>query len=225
MRPFLLDKVFLEYGARTRPKQFSAATDEQYVTFFRTPLIRTPVTRTPIRYALALCLLAMFGVQGSMAQSDSGISVYTLGAGDRIDITVFGEEDLSMEVLLNDAGSFSYPFLGELNVKGLTISQLESLIIEGLKGPYLIDPKISVSIVQYRRFFVRGEVNKPGGFPYEPGMTLQKAVSLAEGFTDRASRSKFYIVSDTSEDEERRLAKLNTLIRPGDIVTIEESFF
>ncbi len=176
-----------------------------------------------------LLLLAAFAVLCSVtsahAQDEVGVSAYALGAGDRVSITVFGEDDLSVEALLNDAGSFSYPFLGELNARGLTVSQLENEIIGGLKGPYLVDPKVSVTILEYRRFFVRGEVNKPGGFPYEPGMTLQKAVSLAEGFTDRASRSKFYIVSDNAEEEERRLAKLNTLIRPGDIITIEESFF
>jgi polysaccharide export outer membrane protein len=159
------------------------------------------------------------------AFAQTGLSSYQLGAGDRVAITVFGEQDLSVETLLNDAGSFSYPFLGELKVKGLTVGQLEELIISGLKGPYLVDPKVSVSIVGYRRFYVRGEVNKPGGFPYEPGMTVQKAVSLAEGFTDRASRSKFFIVSDSDVDGDPRPAKLNTLISPGDILTIEESFF
>jgi polysaccharide export outer membrane protein len=154
-----------------------------------------------------------------------GLSSYTLGAGDRIAIKVFGEDDLSIEVLLNDAGSFSYPFLGELNAKGLTVGQLEVLVVDGLKGPYLIDPKVSVTIVDYRRFYIRGEVNKPGGFPFEPGMTVEKAVSLAEGFTDRASRSKFYIVSDSDPDAEPRLARLSTTIQPGDILTIEESFF
>jgi protein involved in polysaccharide export with SLBB domain len=94
-----------------------------------------------------------------------------------------------------------------------------------LKGPYLVDPKVSVTILEYRRFYVRGAVEKPGGFPFEPGMTLQKAVSLAEGFTDRASRSKFYIASDNDETDEPRLATLNTVIQPGDIITIEESFF
>ncbi len=176
------------------------------------------------RFILAILLL--YSVTAiPIAHSQTGLSSYTLGAGDRVAIKVFGEDDLSLEALLNDAGSFSYPFLGELNAKGLTVSQLETLIIDGLRGPYLVDPKVSVTIVEYRRFYVRGEVNKPGGFPYEPGMTVQKAVSLAEGFTDRASRSKFYIVSDNEAQEEPRLAKLNTLIRPGDIVTIEESFF
>ena len=126
---------------------------------------------------------------------------------------------------LNDAGSFSYPFLGELMAKGLTVSQLQQLIDDGLRGPYLVDPKVSVTIVEYRRFFVNGEVKSPGGFPFEPGMTLRKAISLAGGFTDRASRSKFTVLSDTDEAGEPIQAELNTSIRPGDIITVEESFF
>ncbi|MEP5764902.1 MAG: polysaccharide biosynthesis/export family protein [Halieaceae bacterium] len=179
---------------------------------------------TELRSLVVVLLFALLVPQQAHAQL-TGLSSYSLGAGDRIYIQVYGEEELSVEALLNDAGSFSYPFLGELNAKGLTVSQLEGLIIDGLKGPYLVDPKVSVTIMEYRRFYVRGEVKKPGGFPYEPGMTLQKAVSLAEGFTDRASRTKFYIASDNDETDEPRLAKLNTLIKPGDIITIEESFF
>ncbi len=174
---------------------------------------------------IVLFLIIGLGFLPLVQAHATGLSSYSLGAGDHIYIQVFGEKDLSVEAMLNDAGSFSYPFLGELNVNGLTVSQLEELIIDGLKGPYLVDPEVSVTILQYRRFYVRGEVEKPGGFPYEPGMTLQKAVSLAEGFTDRASRSKFYIVSDNADPDEPQLATLNTLIKPGDIITIEESFF
>jgi protein involved in polysaccharide export with SLBB domain len=159
--------------------------------------LRLFVRNIALFLTLGLCFVPL-------ASAQSGLSSYTLGAGDQVFIKVYGEEDLSVEALLNDAGSFSYPFLGELRVKGLTVSQLQDLIVDGLKGPYLVDPKVSVTILQYRRFYVRGEVEKSGGFPYEPGMTLQKAVSLAEGFTDRASRSKFYIVSDNDESDEPR---------------------
>ena len=174
---------------------------------------------------IVLFLMMSLGFLDLVQAQVSGLSSYSLSVGDRIYIQVFGEKDLSVEALLNDAGSFSYPFLGELNVKGLTVSQLEQLIIDGLKGPYLVDPQVSVTILQYRRFYVRGEVKGPGGFPYEPGMSLQKAVSLAGGFTDRASRSKFFIAADNDDADEPQLATLNTLIKPGDIITIEESFF
>lgn len=170
---------------------------------------------------LTLCLL----YPQSLAAQGTGVSSYALGAGDQIAISVFGEEDLSMEIMLNDAGSFSYPFLGELMARGLTVSQLQQLIVDGLKGPYLIDPKVSVTINEYRRFFVNGEVKSPGGFPFEPGLTLRKAISIAGGFTDRASRSKFTIISDTDASGEPQRAELSAAVRPGDIITVEESFF
>ncbi len=161
----------------------------------------------------------------SVASDKTGLSVYTLGAGDTIRVTVFGEEDLSLETILNDAGSLSYPFLGELAIKGLTVSQLERLITSGLKGPYLIDPRVSVSIIEYRQFYVNGEVEEPGGFSFQPGMTLRKAVSLAGGFSERASKSKFFIISDDDPSMAPRSSKLEAAISPGDIIIIEQSFF
>ncbi len=176
-------------------------------------------------FAPILTLLLCLVHPSASSAPSTGVSSYALGAGDQIAISVFGEEDLSMEIMLNDAGSFSYPFLGELMARGLTVSQLQQLIVNGLKGPYLIDPKVSVTIVEYRRFFVNGEVKSPGGFPFEPGLTLRKAISIAGGFTDRASRSKFTVISDTDASGEPQQAGLSDAVRPGDIITVEESFF
>jgi polysaccharide biosynthesis/export protein VpsN len=170
-----------------------------------------------------LCLAAMHVT--AQTTVEGGVSSYALGSGDKIKITVFGEDDLSLETMLNDAGSFSYPFIGGLSVKGKTVSELQNMIISGLKGPYLIDPNVNVTIVEYRRFFVNGEVENPGGFAFVPGLSLRKAVSMAGGFTDRASKSKFFIISDSSNSDEPELATLDTSIKPGDIITIEESFF
>ena len=74
------------------------------------------------------------------------------------------------------------PFLGEIEVRGKTVGELERIITEGLRGDYLISPRVNVTIKEYRKFFVRGEVNKPGGFSFEPGLTLEKAIALAGGF-------------------------------------------
>ena len=155
------------------------------------------------------------------------LSDYRLGSGDKIKIQVFGEDDLGMEVRLSDAGTISYPFMGEIQVKGLTVGQLENHLIAGLKPDYLIDPKVSVSIVEYRRFYIHGEVKNPGGIPYLPGLTLRKAIALAGGFTERASRSKIYVVHDGMGDlsDKSLLIGLGDQILPGDIITVEQSFF
>lgn len=154
------------------------------------------------------------------------LSEYKLGSGDQIRIQVFGEEDLGMEVRLSDAGTISYPFLGEIQVQGLTVGQLETSVINGLQPDYLIDPKVSVSILEYRQFYIHGEVSKPGGFPYLPGLTLRKAIALAGGFTERASKTKISVIHDGDEviKKSSRIA-LGDDVAPGDIITVEQSFF
>lgn len=148
---------------------------------------------------------------------------YRLGAGDHVEIRVYGEDDLTVSTRLGDSGVISYPFLGSIVAKGLTVSELEQLIVKGLKGPYLIDPIVSVNIVEYRPFFLNGEVNKPGAIPFQPGITLRKAIAMAGGFTERANRSGGDVLR-APEIKVRAIA-LDEQIKPGDIVTIRQSFF
>ncbi|MCP8690028.1 polysaccharide biosynthesis/export family protein [Marinobacterium sedimentorum] len=151
---------------------------------------------------------------------------YSLGSGDVISINVFGEADLSLDkVRLNDTGKFSYPFLGDIDAAGKTASQLEQQLVSGLKGDYLVAPRVSVRILEYRDFFVNGEVKSPGGYPFKPGLTLRKAIALAGGFTERASKSKLSVIRDLDADRTPQPASLETRIMPGDLITIEQSFF
>ncbi len=175
-------------------------------------------------FFLLICFFCFSGVVS--AQGSARISDYALGSGDKIRITVFGEEDLSMEVTLSDAGTISYPFLGEIDVLGRTIGGLSQYITEGLLDGYLISPNVSVTVLEYRPFYIHGEVETPGGYPYQPGLTLQQAVALAGGFTERASRSKFMLLEEGAEDESEEVTvRLTSPVGPGDTVTIEESFF
>jgi protein involved in polysaccharide export with SLBB domain len=172
---------------------------------------------------ISLFLLAvLFPLAGIAAET---LSDYRLGSGDRIQIQVFDEPDLSMEVRLSDAGTISYPFLGEVRVSGNTVSQLEAQIVGGLKGDYLVDPKVNVSVVEYRPFYINGEVEDPGGYPYQPGLTLRKAIALAGGFTERASKSKINVLSEGAIDGRQRQIGMDVMLNPGDIVTVEQSFF
>ena len=149
---------------------------------------------------------------------------YQLGSGDMIRIQVYGEDDLTLEARITDTGTISYPFLGQVKVTGRTLGQLQNQITAGLQGDYLLDPKVSVTILDYRQFYVNGEVKRPGGFAFKPGLTVHKAISLAGGMTERASTNKISIISES--DPSRKLpADLNTRVHPGDIITIEQSFF
>ena len=150
---------------------------------------------------------------------------YKLGAGDKIKIQVFGEDDLTVESLVGEAGMISYPFLGEIKVRGLTLSGLEKYITDRLKGPYLIDPEVTVSILDYRQFYVNGHVEKPGGFSFQPGMTVRKAISLAGGFEERANKDKIFVVHGDDPNGAQLPIGLEDMIQPGDIVTVERSFF
>ena len=155
----------------------------------------------------------------------TNVSDYRLGAGDKLGITVFNEKELSMDVRLSDAGSFLYPFLGEVIAKNKTIGDVQSLLTSQLKDGYLVDPKVYVSILEYRPFFVNGEVGRPGGFPYQPGLTIRKAISLAGGLTARASPTKIYVIHENDPTGVPRLTTLNAVLLPGDIVTVDQSFF
>jgi len=172
-------------------------------------------------------LLAIAISTGAVAaEGRETLSTYRLGSGDVISIYVLGEDDLKREkVRLNDAGTIQYPVLGEVRVLGLTIGGLEHRITNGLKGRYLIDPQVVVNIEEYRPFFINGEVGRPGGYPYVPGLTLLKAVTIAGGFKDRASKSRMWVIREGDKAQKREKVDLNATIYPGDIVTIEESFF
>ncbi|WP_081700272.1 polysaccharide biosynthesis/export family protein [Azonexus hydrophilus] len=156
----------------------------------------------------------------------TGLSNYRLSSGDVLTVRVLGEEDLSKEkVRLTDAGTVSLPAIGEVRAFGLTIGELERTVEDALRGRYLVNPKVSVSIDEYRPFYINGMVEKPGGYPYQPGLTIRKAASLAGGFRERASLTKIYIIRERDVTQRSQRVDLNTLVFPGDIVTVDESFF
>jgi len=128
-------------------------------------------------------------------------------------------------VRLSDAGTLAFPLLGEVRAQGMTIGMLNDYLTERLKHDYLVNPQVYVSILEYRQFFVNGEVNKPGGLPFQPGLTVRKAIALAGGFTPRASYTKIFIIHEDDPFGRPRPVNLDTFLRPGDILTIEQSFF
>jgi protein involved in polysaccharide export with SLBB domain len=171
----------------------------------------------------SLVLLLWFAAPAALAQPTD--SDYKLGPGDRIIIKVFGEEDLSMDVRLNDTGRLNYPFLGELVVQGLTVAELEQLITRGLKDSYLRDPTVTVLIAEYRPFFVNGEVQKPGAFPYQAKLTVEQAIALGGGFTQRASHSRIDVIRANDPQHKAVRVELTDPVFPGDIITVKQSIF
>lgn len=169
-------------------------------------------------------LVAFFLIFCASVSGAQSLSEYRLGSGDVLSINVFGEQNLSFEdIIVSDAGTIIYPFLGELEVGGLAIGEMSDMLTEQLLDGWLISPSVNVRVIKYRDFYIRGEVNSPGGYAYQPGITLQQAVALAGGFTERASNNKFEVQSEGADDNVR--AEIDSAISPGDTIIIEESFF
>lgn len=152
-------------------------------------------------------------------------NTYRLSPGDTINITVFGEPDLTLDVVLNASGTFNYSYLGSLNILNKTLAEVQTLITEGLKDGFLIDPKVSVTMDSFREVFIGGEVELGGNFPYQPGLTVGKAVVLARGFTERASRNNIFVVSEGAESSKPIKVSLDYVLKPGDVVTVQRRFF
>jgi polysaccharide export outer membrane protein len=151
-------------------------------------------------------------------------TMYTLGSGDRLKITVFGENDLSGEFQVDGSGNISFPLIGEVQVKGLSLRQLEQRLVESFKDGYLIDPKVSLEVLNYRPFYILGEVNNPGKYEYISGINLYNAVAMAGGYTHRARQNSAEITRSSSEIKIED-ADHSTVILPGDIINIRQRFF
>ena len=177
------------------------------------------------RWILRSILFFLLSLAAAAAFAKPTDSDYRLGPGDRIIIKVFGEEDLSMDFRLNDTGRLNYPFLGEIIVEGRTVAELEQLITGGLKDTYLINPAVTVSIAEYRPFYLYGEVHTPGGIPYQPRLTVERAIALGGGFTERASRSKIEVIRASDPKHKAVSVELSDPVFPGDIITVKQSFF
>jgi polysaccharide export outer membrane protein len=153
------------------------------------------------------------------------VAGYKLGPGDRVRLTVFRHTDLSGEFQLDGGGHFAMPLVGEIQGGGLNSRQLEDTIETRLKdGGYLINPQVSIEVLNYRPFYIIGEINNPGSYQYVNGMTVINAVALAGGFTYRADQGDIMINRGGSSGAEVEAA-LDTEVLPGDIINVTERFF
>ncbi|MEM9723949.1 MAG: polysaccharide biosynthesis/export family protein [Pseudomonadota bacterium] len=154
----------------------------------------------------------------------SATETYKLGAGDRLKIVVFGEEDLSGELEVDGAGTIAMPLIGTVNAGGKSVRELEARIVAKMKDGYLIDPQVSIEVLNYRPFYIIGEVQTPGEYPYRAGMTVINAVGIAGGFTFRADEDDIEI-SRGGTDARPNRASRETIVSPGDVVRVNERFF
>ena len=157
---------------------------------------------------------------------DEASSAYSLGPGDEVRVITVGEDSLSGDFRVNDAGNIAMPMLGALKAAGASTSQLgDEIESEAKTRSILRDPQVSVEVTNYRPIFVLGEVSKPGQYPYQPGMTVLTAVTVAGGFTYRAIEDYASIVRSTGKSSVEGKVQRQSFVKPGDVVTIYERHF
>ena len=150
---------------------------------------------------------------------------YHLGSGDQLRIIVFGEEDLSGEFVVDGGGQVSLPLVGEVSAQGKTVREFQRAVAEKLKEGYLTDPRVSAEVLNFRPFYILGEVKSPGEYPYLSGLSVMNAVATAEGFTYRADTRKVYIKRAGEVGEHAYTLTTETPVQPGDTIRIGERFF
>ena len=122
------------------------------------------------------------------ASSGPQPSSYRLGADDKLRVIVFGETGLSGDFMISDTGEVAFPLVGAIHAAGLTVQEFEDALRQRLSDGYLKDPRVSAEVETYRPFYILGEVQKPGEYPYVSGLTVMNAVATAGGFNYRANK-------------------------------------
>lgn len=150
---------------------------------------------------------------------------YRLGAGDRLRLQVFGQNELSQEYLISDSGMINLPLIGSVEAEGQSLQALEEEIARQLRNGILVDPNVTAEIVAYRPFFILGETKAPGQYPYVPRMTVLTAVSMSGGFTFRADQDQVSITRYVDGQMAEFRADPLAYVAPGDVINVYERYF
>jgi len=163
----------------------------------------------------------------ALAPPASGDEPYLLGPGDKVRVTVFGQPTLTGEYTVTGAGDIAFPLVGNVPARGGTVEKFQEVLRARLAAGYLDDPRVSAEIIDYRPYYILGEVTTPGKYPFSIGLTLEQAVAAAGGFTYRANTHMIYVKRALSTQEWlvdlRKQAAYP--VRPGDTIRIGERFF
>lgn len=173
----------------------------------------------------ALIALAVLFVLALKPASAADAPAYKLGPGDKVRVTVFNEKDLSGDFDVNDQGDIALPLIGQVKVAGRTISDVEGLITQRYGKDYLVDPRVNVEVLNYRPFFILGEVKNPGSYAYVSGMTVINAVALAGGYTNRANKGHVLIKHGNDPQVGEQQVQEDSPVLPGDVIRVPERFF
>jgi len=150
---------------------------------------------------------------------------YKLGSGDRVRVTVYGEEDLSGEFQVDSAGYIRLPLIGQVEASGHSAYQLEGSVEASLENGYLKNPRVNIEVTTYRPFYIIGQVNRPGQYAYVSNMSALDAIGLAGGFTDHAVESIVHIRHEGEAKEHDVAPNEAVKVRPGDVIRVDQTLF
>ena len=165
------------------------------------------------------------GPPGAPGVPANPYGVYRLDSGDRLRVIVFGQDNLSRVYNVDTSGDISLPLIGSVRARGLSTVQLGLDIEAELRRKYIKDPKVSVEVDVYRPFFILGEVRRPGQYPYVNAMTVEGAVAIAEGYTERAKKRMVRLTRKFGGLMSTVMVPIDYPVQPGDTIYVLERFF
>ena len=163
--------------------------------------------------------------EGRNTPENGLLTSYNLGPGDRIQIKVDDEPELTLETKISGQGNINFFFLGEIHVADRSAKVVETILRERLANGFLLNPEVYVDVLEYRMYYVHGEVKKAGGFPFLPGLTTRKAIVLAGGFTEFANEDRVSVIRGNDPKHREETIGLDEPVYPGDVITVMESFW
>jgi protein involved in polysaccharide export with SLBB domain len=182
--------------------------------------------------ALALCAGPAAYAQDKAPKADGATVVapanlddYRLGAADKVRVLVYNEPNLSGEFAVNSGGFLALPLIGDVLAVNRTTTEIRTEIEKRLSDGYLRSPQVSIDVLVFRPFYILGEVNKPGDYPYSAGLTVLKAVATANGFTYRADQKHVFLKHPGDVTERKYSVSTDLPLQPGDTIRIAERYF
>lgn len=161
--------------------------------------------------------ICVCSAQNNKDNQEDSESEYQISQDDLLEISVYEERDLSKTVRVDADGKINYPFLGNVSVVGLTATELGAKLTELLSRDYLINPQVTVFVREHAKISVLGQVQRPGTYELQTGLTVMDAISLAGGFTGQANSDDIKLVR-IKKGEEKETININA----NDIITKKE---
>ena len=225
MAPSPSELDFMAYGppAAALSAQAAGATDGGAIGALRNAIVTSP--RTAIAAAAPASMAAthdIYAAAPTKVRYDAG---YKLDAGDKLRVVVYGQEGLTNTYAIDAGGFITMPLIGQVSARGRSPAALAAEISAKLRHGYIRDPSVAVEIESYRPFFILGEVQAPGQYPYVPNMTVESAIAIAGGFSARAKRDMVTLTHTDVGGTARDMVPLGTSLSPGDTIYVGERWF